>query len=707
LLCALFWPLSDARIHRFYPLRFYSQENILLREFRTGNGSYGSALPLREFPPELIHAVLVAEDARFYSHVGFDTLAICRALFDNLRHLRVRSGASTITQQLARTIYAGELPQSRLLRKIFETVIALKLSATRSKNDVLEAYLNQVPMPLNSTGLPAAAERIFSKHISLLDNEELTALAVMISRRQFSRPSFEHGFRKLWRRLYPHETADFARVRDTLTHLNIQQSKSAPNSEHFVNWLRENELPESGDIHSEISANLNQAISAIVTREMPVIRQAGAQHAAVVVIELGEQENYDILRGMVGSADFGDEHSGELNHAVRVRSAGSTLKPFLYGLGFDKHIFTAQTMLSDTELTINTGSDNETYRPHNNDMRFWGSLTLRESLVASRNIPAITAIDRVGVAHFLELLHRAGFNHLRESAEFYGPGLAIGSGGATLMQLTHIYAALASHGKMRPVLLGRDNQRRALFFGASLHVLSDESASRITHMLSDRAMRQRAFGKNNYLNFPFKVAAKTGTSKDYRDGWIIGFTPKHVVGVWVGNSRNEPMHSVSGAWGAGRIFHQVMRHVTGDKRRQFSAARGLKEIRICRRTGNLARPDCPSHAELVSNSENMPVLCQLTHRGEKGDTPADSPVVVSPVQGERYILHPHEPAERQQIPVVIRRHGTEYYSYAINSESPRDIREDIRDFRQLPPGDHALRIFLGGEIHDEIHFSVR
>ena len=182
---------------------------------------------------------------------------------------------------------------------------------------------------------------------------------------------------------------------------------------------------------------------------------------------------------MVGSADFLSDNAGELNHAVRVRSGGSTLKPFLYGVGFDRGIFNTTTVFSDRDLAIGTGREGETYRPHNNDMRYWGELTLRESLVASRNVPAVIAAEKIGIPTFLEFLRRAGFNHLTASAEHYGPGLALGSGGATLLQLARAYSALASGGTMKPLRLGTTEAGAAIELGQTRELLTHKTAERI------------------------------------------------------------------------------------------------------------------------------------------------------------------------------------------------------------------------------------
>lgn len=699
----LFWPVGEARLHRFYPLRLFSREQILLKEFTNSAGAYGSLLPLDKCPVNLVQAVLQAEDRRFYYHPGFDPVAIARAAWVNLRGGKISSGASTITQQLARIVYHDWMPRNRYLRKVLEIMLSVKLSLTVSKDRLLEAYLNQVPLPLNSSGIEAAAVRIFGKHPQLLSDEEVIALAVMISRQQFTRPSFLAGVKSLWPRVFTNRPFSAGEFSKQLTAVKPLSRQAAADSRHFIQWLQENEIPPAGSLQSEVSARLNEETMRIVRNEMPALKPQGAEHAAVVILETGAGPA-DILRAMTGSADFGEEKTGEINHAVRIRSAGSTLKPFVYALGFDEGLFGAATVFSDSEQAFATGSENATYRPHNNDMRYWGTMTLRESLVASRNVPAVAAVNAVGVSRFLRLLQRSGMRHLTESADYYGPGLALGSGGTTLLHLARMYSALAHDGQMRPLLLGRF-QEREIRIGESVRIMQPETADRLRHMLHDRPLRRRSFGARNFLDFPFPVAAKTGTSKDYRDGWVAGFIPGYTVAVWVGNSSGRPMQSVSGAWGAGRIFHQVIRLLAGHRRQSFAYRSSLREVYICRRSGKIAQAMCPAHKELIAVSEKTPPDCPLQHVGADQQTAGEYPQLLSPAPGERFILHPGESSKRQQIPILARLPAGRTYGYALNGEPRRPLTG--RDFRELKSGDYTLRLFEGATPVEEVEFSVR
>jgi len=671
------WPVSTARLHLLYPLKLYALEGIELREFRTTRGAYGSTRRLSDYPVELVDAVIEREDARFYWHPGFDPIAMLRALGSNLTRVKIRSGASTITQQLARTIYYDYMPANRYLRKAIEIFLAVRLEIFCSKSAILEAYLNQIAMPMNTSGLAAASSEIFKKDVNLLTKDEMRLLARVISQQYRALPS----------------------GRERTRH------KLFSGAEHFTTWLSEMNVVGSGEIHTAMSAALSQAILGIISNEIKSIRNAGASQAAIIVLERIKERLE--LKAMVGSADFADPTGGEINHALRVRSAGSTLKPFIYGLGFDNGLFNAHTTFSDSELVLRTAEADQTYRPQNNDMQFWGNLTLRESLAASRNIPALKAADMIGLKHLLALLRRAGFKHLRKTADFYGAGLALGSGGATLFNLAHAYSALQNKGELSPIYLGTSGSE-SIFLGSRTQLFSESTAARITHIISDREIRRRAFGARNFLDFPFSVAVKSGTSKDYRDGWVVGYTPRYVVAAWVGNSRAEAMRSVSGAWGAGRIFHQAMRLVNQSARDQFSFPTVLEKIRICRLTGMRARPTCPQFTELAHRDEKSGLACTEKHkeRDSANNLAAKSPRVISPAQGERYVLNHFDTRRRQEIPIIIERDQAEGFHYELTGSPRRSIDRDIREFVRLEPGDYTLKI-TGPGYADAIDFSVR
>jgi len=260
---------------------------------------------------------------------------------------------------------------------------------------------------------------------------------------------------------------------------------------------------------------------------------------------------------------------------------------------------------------------------------------------------------------------------------------------------------------LHPLYIGKSSDG-ILSIGDEKTLMSGRTAWKITHILADREARRRSFGGRNFLDFPFDVAAKTGTSKDYRDSWTAGFTPEYTVAVWVGNFSGKPMQEVSGGWGAGRIFHQVMRILAADTKPSFNYPRDFEHLRLCRKTGLIAAAGCPSYIELVEPGEQI-ALCTGGHgSGEHADVSEDgSPLVISPVSGESYILDPLSPTERQTVPVSIRYAGKAgIYAYSIDNAPFVKLNGNLDRNLHLARGEHSLSILREGMECRRVVFTV-
>ncbi len=669
-------PPRQDRLHGGGSLILLDAGGTELRQFRSSDdGSYNVALPFEEYPDHVIRAVLTAEDGRFYFHPGVDPAAILRAAYQNARAGRIVSGGSTITQQLVRLVYREELPVRPALRKIVEAVLALRLEVHASKQEILTAYLNRVPMPENRTGLAAAAQRLFGRDVRFLSEDEALALAVLIRRNRVTPEAFTERYRRLHAAVHgraadpPNEllAAVFeSRDDDSLT----SSRNTLTRAPHFTQWLRELYPNASGTIRTEISADFNNAVAEILDRELQTLSENKGDNAAAVVLSI--DDSGFTLRGLVGSRDFHEDRDGQVNGALAIRSAGSTLKPFLYGLAFEEQGLRPYTILEDSEGGLPL-SDGTVYRPRNYDLNYWGRLTAREALATSRNIPAVRLVESVGEDRLIRLFENARLLPLHDG-ERHGPGIALGTAGVRLIDLTRAYAALGNGGRLRPVRLGRlTSTGRSLEYGDERVLFQEQTAHLLSHVLADRPMRRKAFGERSFLDFPFDVAAKTGTSKDYRDAWTVGYTQHHAVGVWVGNFSGEEMVNVSGAFGAGRIFQQIMRLVEDDRRSQgagphrFSYPSGWRELPLCRHTGLVARPTCPAQTELIPAGEGAPAQCDGRH--DHADTFAGGArLIESPLPGEVYVLDPHLPDDVQQIPLRFADDAPADCSYAVDGE---------------------------------------
>ncbi|MEQ9363432.1 MAG: transglycosylase domain-containing protein [Leptospirales bacterium] len=684
-----------------------------------------------------------------------DPLAILRATAQNLWAGRIVSGGSTITQQLVRLIYKAELPANAYLRKPAEWLLALRLELHTNKARILSAYLNRVPLPGNRTGITAGAEYLFGRDPRFLSRDESLALAILIRRNHTNPAAFRLRYRRLAEQLSDYEPIGEADP-ELIQSIFVRAASPAPghgkartqqdgpektsgrspgHSPHFTDWLRE-QFPEiRGVVRTRLSENRNATIERILNGELAALKKLNARHAAVVVLRIDPLGERLILEGLVGSRDYGDSRGGQINGATTRRVAGSTLKPFIYGLAFEEQNLRPYSIVYDNDANVSLGAG-ATYRPRNYDLNYWGAMTAREALATSRNIPAVKLTEELGEERVFEFLRQAGFfptgpgdDPMETEAQPYafGPGIALGISGATLLDLTRAYSAFATGGLHLPLLLGESDDGEALVYGERDRLFSGGTAHLITHILSDRSMRRRAFGDRSFLDFPFDVAAKTGTSKDYRDAWTVGYTAGYVVGVWVGNFDARPMKNVSGAYGAGRIFHQVMRGLHRDHKPRFQYPEDWKRVPICRHTGLSATAVCESYSELIPPEDVTPAQCHGEHAknasgsqtdfaaeptGPRESTKSTGRYLLSPTPGAIYYLDPHAPRSIQEIP--LRLHGRHLPAAAgLSIDFPgRQGRRVCVPAKcpatlALDPGRHEIRVISAGTILERVEFEVK
>lgn len=706
-------PVSGQRLRAGSSMRLFSKEGTMLRQFNSPEeGGYSRWLPLHEFPADIKEAVLAAEDRRFYFHPGFDPLAMARAASQNIGSFKIVSGGSTITQQAARIVYADILPRNILLKKICEILLAIKLELHCSKNEILELYLNRVPMKYNQRGLPAESMRIFGRDIRFITRGESSALVVLIRQNQASGENFRKRYTSFMKKKWGDDAADLAEIEGhVFSSGGYFYTDPQSGTPHFEAFVRTIAADAYGDVKTSISVNLNESVNRIINSELKFLKRYNVENSAVVVLKLPQKgSGRTELVAMVGSENFYEGAAGQVNGCTSVRSAGSTLKPFLYGLAMDNGGYAPWTIINDTPLTLGT-RDGETYSPKNNDMVYWGAITLRESLACSRNIPAVYLANQIGIPVFYKFLLKAGFNHMDREPEYYGPGLALGAGGASLLQLCRAYSGIACHGVMYPLYIGTDMYGDEIMYGSRENLLSEKTSYRLIHILSDGEARRRAFGSRNFLDFPFDVAVKTGTSKDFRDAWTIGFTDRYLVGVWVGNFSGRMMNSVSGGWGAGRIFHQVIRTVTGRERPQFRYPEKFRSARFCRISGLPAGPYCSYSMELVDHSENFTSSCTIcTGKGSGSGlySSGTEPEVLSPVNGETFIIDPTLPEKMQEIPlrIITGRNRTGNFFYSIDSKGRQLLDRPVEKTLSISRGEHRLKIYHGEKVLRTVIFKV-
>jgi penicillin-binding protein 1C len=359
-------------------------------------------------------------------------------------------------------------------------------------------------------------------------------------------------------------------------------------------------------------------VETLLKNHLNSLRKKGITNGAALIMDNATGE----ILGLVGSKDFFDDvHDGQVNGALSLRQPGSTLKPFTYALALEKKI-TAATILEDIDMQFTTPEGS--FRPQNYDLRYHGPIRMRTALACSYNIPAVSILQTIGPELLYQRLKVLQFESLKKSPDFYGVGLTLGNGEVTLLELCRAYSALARGGlflKEKSILKCLGSENILLLSQENPQpdqVFSPQVAFIITHILADKDARIPSFGYNSPLNLPFAAAAKTGTSKDFRDNWTVGYTPEYTVAIWVGNFNAEPMHNVSGITGCGPLFRDIMFFLAKGKNKiEFEEPPGLIRKTICALSGQLPKDSCPGKIEEIFIPGTEPQnFCTLDHQKE-------------------------------------------------------------------------------------------
>jgi penicillin-binding protein 1C len=583
---------------------------------RDGKDGFRIPVTLAQVAPAVVDATVAAEDQRFEEHPGVDPVAAVRAAASFRSN---PSGASTITQQLARRLYLRDDGGPRLVRKMRESVIALQIEAHRSKDEILQAYLNEVYYGRGAYGIEAAARVYFGVSARNLDVAQAAMLAGIPQLPTANDPRNQPEAARARQRYVLGRMAATGKI-DRATEsaarseeLHILPAVDPAIAPHFVAYALDELYAARPDlrgrrgliIETTLDAGLQQSAERTVQLRLNDIKEKGAGNAAVVAIDPASGR----IVGMIGSADFFDEAgAGQVNMAIQPRQPGSALKPFLYAAALE-HGYTAASQLLDVPTAFQT--PNGLYAPGNYDRKFHGPLSLRVALASSFNVPAVRTLNDLGIDTLLEMTNRFGLRTLT-TAEAYGLSLTLGGGDVRLLDLTNAYGALANGGELvQPFAVARvrDGSGKVLYeheAPGTARVLSPEHAYIISDILADRDARTPGFGEVTPLELSFPTAVKTGTTTGFRDNWTVGYTSELAVGVWVGNTDNRAMENISGVSGAAPIWRDVME--TAAKRIAMSWPQppgGLVRAAVCAPTGLRPGPDCasPSQEWFVAGTE--------------------------------------------------------------------------------------------------------
>lgn len=603
--------------------RIYDRNGQLLYEILPPEGGRNTALPLEQIPAHCVKAVIATEDANFYSHPGVDVAGIARALWINVRGGEVLAGGSTITQQVARNLLLD--PEQRaersLRRKLRESLLAIRLQNAYTKDEVLALYLNQSYFGNLAYGIDAAARAYFGKSAPELSLAECALLAGLIQAPAVYDPltnlkAARTRQRAVLDRMVQTGAITLAEAdaayQDELQFAAAPFPIQAPHAVMAVWTQLQRQFPDqvySGGLEVVTTIDLNwQNLAQEIVRAqlyrlnnppVPGKVPAGARNAALVALD---PHNGQVL-ALLGSPDyFDDSIDGAVNAALALRQPGSALKPFTYAAAMDPardRPWTAATMILDVKTPFVTRKL-ESYTPANFGLVEHGPVLVREALASSFNIPAVVALETVGLPALVGLLNNAGVQTLATNATL-DLAVTLGGGEVRLLDLTQAYAIFANGGyRVQPafILKVSDHDGNVLYQWQpprlETRVIDERVAFLITDILSDDNARIPSFGANSALNIGRPAAAKTGTTTDFRDNWIVGYTPNLVVGVWVGNADNTPMREVTGVSGAAPIWNAFMRRaLIGQPQLAFSRPPGLVRHAVCALSGLLPTPDCP------------------------------------------------------------------------------------------------------------------
>lgn len=545
--------------------RLYDEENRIV-------------IPHNDIPDFIRLATIASEDIRFSSHRGIDLISIIRASLINIRDHAIKQGGSTITQQLARSLYLTK--EQTINRKIREMFLAVKIDNHLQKDEILDLYLNTVPYGSNAYGIETASETFFNKRASELTLEESALLAALPNAPTYFSPYGDHKQELIHRQRGILETmyelkSISKQQRDTALSVDITTRimplKRAIIAPHFVFYVIDElkktysgeDLQTSGlTIYTTLDTYLQTAGEQIIKNGVAKNIARGATNAGLVSLNA---KNGEIL-AMVGSKDYFDAKiDGNVNVTIQERQPGSAFKPFAYATAFEKG-YEPESLLIDRPINFGPDGSGRPYIPRNYDGKFHGVLTMRQALAMSLNVPAVQTLSLAGVSDTIDLATRLGITTLTKR-ESYGLALVLGGAEVKPIDMASAFSVFGQEGirhETQSLLKiidknGLEHSYEENTNGVS--VLDVNIARKINSILSDNIARTPIFGAHSPLAFPpnISVAVKTGTTQNFRDAWTVGYTSSIATAVWAGNNNNYPMQSgADGVFVAAPLWREFM-----------------------------------------------------------------------------------------------------------------------------------------------------
>ena len=628
---------------QFETTRIYDRNGNLIYEILDPNAGRRTFTPLENISPYVIAATIATEDKDFYTNPGFDLWGIMRAFWQNYTTGRVVSGASTITQQLARSLLLSPEERSQVTtqRKTREIVLAAEITRKYSKDEILELYLNEIYFGNIAYGIEAAAETYFNTSADQLNLAQASFLAGLPQA-----PAVYDVFTNREGALLRHQdvvnlmyqlSSDRSCIRvnqwDVPICIRLDEAVAAVQEienfsfvqhpvnmpfPHWVNFIRmqleaqfdPQTIYRSGfKVYTTLDPELQNYAQSAVKAQVEKLVDNNATDGALIAIRPATGE----ILAMVGSADFYNEAiSGQVNMAISPRQPGSSIKPLTYTAAFEKG-WTPATVIWDVPSEFppsgNPEDTRDPWEPVNYDGKFHGPIRARTALGSSYNVPAVKVLNFVGIYDNPETSEKDGFIAFAERMgistfvrDDYGLSLTLGGGDVSLLELTGAFSIFANSGvRQAPFSITKivDHFGKLVYERESTageQVIRADHAYLISDILSDNNARSPAFGRDSILNLPYQVAVKTGTTNNFNDNWTLGYTPDIAIGVWIGNADYTPMKNVSGVTGAAPLWADVIQweinRTMGGTPTSFKRPDNIEDIVICKASGTIPSDHC-------------------------------------------------------------------------------------------------------------------
>jgi len=608
------WPHPSLQSYKPSSVAVYDDKGRLLRLVLASDDRYRLWVPLNEISPQLKEAVLLHEDRWFYWHAGFNPYGLARGAFVTYVKGGARQGGSTVTMQLARLLFP--LNTRTPWGKLRQVGRAIELELFYSKDEILEAYLNDAPYGGNVEGVGAASLAYFEKPVANLSLPEALTLAVVPQDPVRHMRLADYGHTALMSRRLT-EARDRLYTRWLEDHPDDASLKplfalpmtirplarlpfEAPHAVEQVMAAERVASSASDRVTTTLDLDLQHILERAMRRYIARNKASGITNASAMLVDTRDMG----IKALIGSANYFDRGlSGQVNGTLARRSPGSTLKPFIYGLGFDQGILHPASVLRDVPTSFGP------YTPENFDGRFLGPITATDALNRSRNIPAVWVASQLHSPDLYGFLQEAGIAHL-QSEQHYGLALVLGGGEVSMQELASLYAMLANGGALKPLRLKADDPP-----SAGTRLLSREASYMVMDMLSQHVRPDETSGAQP-VHVP--VYWKTGTSWAFRDAWTAGIFGPYVLVVWVGNFDGSGNPAFIGVDAAAPLFFEMLDSVEAGEPGLREPARprppGLKRVEICLASGELPNQWCPERGTTWFIPGKSPIKVSSVHR---------------------------------------------------------------------------------------------